>query len=198
MIKAGKSQSSTKQAKLSVYMYELCSHISCLLTFATGGLYTLEVIFNYLISDIISHISMMTATGSQQLCIFLQVSTGQHLKQGSWKPVRKHHIKSFKCDWQMSVLMLKMLRPSSYLPRMRAWEGETYNWKESERWPGGGPSQNFCSKRDHRVYTTQARLVWCQWGQKQKQPGNWPHYQTANPHNRCNPTKQEGLWTKES
>lgn len=85
-----------------ISVYELCSCISGLLTFATGGLYTLEVIFNYLISDLISYISMMTATGSQQLCIFL------------------HHIKSFKCEWQMSVLMLKMLRPSSYLPCMKA------------------------------------------------------------------------------
>lgn len=85
-----------KGSKASVYMYELCSHIFGLLTFSTGGPYSLEVTLNYLISDIISYISMMTATGSQQLCIFLQVSVGQHLKQGSWKPVRKHHTKSFK------------------------------------------------------------------------------------------------------
>lgn len=189
MIKAGKKSVLNKGSKASVYMYELCSHTSGLLTFSTGGPYSLEVILNYLISDIISYISMMTATGSQQLCIFLQVSMGQHLKQGSWKPVRKHHTKSFKYEWQMSVLILKMLRPSSYLPGMRAPEGEGYNWKETERWPGGGPSQKFSSKREHRVHTTRARLVWCQWGQKQKQPGNWPHYRTAIPHNRCSPTR---------
>lgn len=62
----------------------------------------------------------------------------------------------------MSMLILKMLRPSSYLPGMRAPEGEGYNWKETERWPRGGPSQKFSSKREHRVHTTQARLVCCQ------------------------------------
>lgn len=92
MIKAGKKSVLNEGSKASVYMYELCSHTSGLLTFSTAGPYSLEVILNYLIS----YISMMTATGSQQLCIFLKVSMGQHLKQGSWKPVRKHHTKSFK------------------------------------------------------------------------------------------------------
>jgi hypothetical protein len=173
-----------------------CSDLSA---FPTRSPNPLEVSFNDLIS-----FSSVATTAKQQLCIFVRVSAGQHLRQGSWvsvfwKLVRKQHIKTTQ-PWKASVPVSVEGTRTSILPSLHE-NPRTELQLETQKWTSRDPSQDFwpaCSIK--RVQSTHPPS---KAGAVPTRPGAEAARTLASLQDRHPPTtdaappKQESLWTKE-